>query len=234
MLERMRKGKSGRGQGRTASNGPTVDEAGSVPAQFADLYYSSGETTWRSTTWLGVRTFKCPLDLWTYQELIHKLRPDLIVETGTANGGSAHFMATMCELVGSGEVVTIDIVKALVAPTHRRLRYIVGSSTASATVELVRGIARGKRVVMVVLDSDHHMDHVLEEMRLYGPLVTRGSYLVVEDTCLNGNPVERGYGPGPMEAVEAFLREDGRFEVDRGLERFMMTFNPRGFLRRMG
>jgi cephalosporin hydroxylase len=88
--------------------------------------------------------------------------------------------------------------------------------------------------VMVVLDSDHHRDHVLEEMRSYGPLVTRGSYLVVEDTCVNGNPVEEGFGPGPMEAVDEFLREDARFAVDRGAEKFMMTFNPRGYLRRVG
>ncbi len=234
MLERMRRRQSGRDQGPTAGQGPTVDEAGSVPARFAELYYSSGEATWRSTTWLGVRTYKCPLDLWTYQELIHRLRPDLIVETGTADGGSALFMATMCELVGSGQVVTIDIARASAAPSHRLLRYIVGPSTAPATVELVRDIAGGKRVVMVVLDSDHHRGHVLEEMRLYGPLVTRGSYLIVEDTCLNGNPVEVGFGPGPMEAVEEFLREDRRFTVDRGLERFMMTFNPRGYLRRTG
>jgi len=211
-----------------------VDEDGSVPARFAELYYGAGDATWKGTTWLGVQTFKCPLDLWVFQELIHRVRPDLIVETGTANGGSAHFMAVICELVGRGQVVTVDVSRDGARPEHARLRYITGSSTAPATVEEVRTAAAGKRVVMVVLDSDHRGDHVLEEMRLYGPLVTRGSYLIVEDTCLNGNPVDRGFGPGPMEAVDRFLAEDPGFVVDRSLEKFMMTFNPRGYLRRVG
>jgi cephalosporin hydroxylase len=211
-----------------------VDEDGSVVARFAELYYGAGDATWKGTWWLGVQTFKCPLDLWVYQELVHDVRPDLIVETGTANGGSALFMASICELLGRGEVVTIDISRDGALPQHARLRYITGSSTAPATVDQVRVLARGRRAVMVVLDSDHHRDHVLAEMRSYGPLVTRGSYLVVEDTCVNGNPVEEGFGPGPMEAVDEFLREDPRFVIDRGREKFMMTFNPRGYLRRVG
>jgi cephalosporin hydroxylase len=85
---------------------------------------------------------------------------------------------------------------------------------------------------MVILDSDHARDHVLEELRIYSSLVSPGSYLVVEDTNVNGHPVFREHGPGPMEAVELFLAETGEFEVDAAREKFFLTFNPRGFLRK--
>jgi cephalosporin hydroxylase len=86
---------------------------------------------------------------------------------------------------------------------------------------------------MVVLDSDHTDAHVTQELEAYGPLVTPGCYMVVEDTCLNGNPVLRRFGPGPAEAVRRFLETDNSFEVDRGREKFKMTFNPGGYLRRV-
>ena len=86
---------------------------------------------------------------------------------------------------------------------------------------------------MVILDSDHNRDHVLKEMELYSPLVTRGSYLVVEDTNINGNPVLADFGPGPAEAVREFLQHHNEFEVDRNMEKFYMTFSPGGYLRRV-
>jgi cephalosporin hydroxylase len=86
--------------------------------------------------------------------------------------------------------------------------------------------------VLVILDSDHTKDHVLAEMRAYGPLVTRGSYLIVEDTNINGHPVLPDFGPGPWEAVEEFLQGNDQFQVDRSREKLLMTFNPMGYLRR--
>jgi cephalosporin hydroxylase len=86
---------------------------------------------------------------------------------------------------------------------------------------------------MAVLDSNHHKEHVLSELRAYSRIVTVGQYLIVEDTNLNGRPVLPEYGPGPHEAVQEFLAEDRRFEVDRSREKFMMTFNPGGFLKRV-
>jgi len=234
MLDRLYGASRGRGARAPDGRGHGVEDGESVPGRFARAYYESGETTWKDTTWLGVQTLKCPLDLWIYQELIHAVRPDLIVETGSWRGGSAHFMACICELLGRGDVVSIDIEPDASRPAHARVRYVVGPSTAPETVDLVRGLSAGKGAVMVVLDSDHRKAHVIEEMRAYGGLVTVGSYLIVEDTCINGHPVEGGFGPGPMEAVEEFLGEDPRFEVDRRWEKFMMTFNPRGFLKRTG
>jgi cephalosporin hydroxylase len=103
---------------------------------------------------------------------------------------------------------------------------------AKAVVERIAAEAERARTVMVILDSDHKRDHVLAELRCLGPLVTPGSFLIVEDTNLNGHPVEPDYGPGPMEAVEAFLAERKDFEIDPRWEKFFLSFSPRGYLRR--
>ena len=199
---------------------------------FHRTYYYAMKQTILDTTWLGVPVLKSPLDLWVYQELITELRPGLIVEAGTYRGGSALFFAQLTELLGSGRVVTIDLVPAPV-PEHERITYLIGSSVAPETLEQVRARVDPGRPVLVVLDSDHRRDHVLEELRCYADLVTPGSYLIVEDTNINGHPVLPKAGPGPMEAVQSFLQEDNRFEVDRSREKFLVTMHPRGFLQRV-
>jgi cephalosporin hydroxylase len=207
---------------------------GDVVDRFTEAYYDGalfGETR-ADTHWLGVRTDKNPLDLWIYQELLHELRPDLVVETGTAFGGSALYLASICELLGHGRVVTIDIIEQEGRPTHPRIEYLPGSSVTAKTVEQVRSRIEPGSTTLVVLDSDHKRDHVLQELRLYSPLVTPGSYVVVEDTILNGHPVSPDFGPGPLEAVEAFLAETDEFEVDRRREKLYLTFNRKGYLRR--
>jgi len=198
---------------------------------FHKLYYESPDRTWKNTFWRGVETQKCPLDLWVYQELIHELQPDLIVETGTLHGGSAYYLASICDLAGHGRILTIDAVDYPNRPAHPRIEYLLASSVDPATLDYVRAAA-GDGSVIVFLDSDHSRDHVLAELRAYAALVTPGSYMVVEDTNINGHPVYPDFGPGPMEAVETFLRENREFEIDSSREKFMMTFNPRGFLRK--
>jgi cephalosporin hydroxylase len=203
---------------------------------FHRLYYDAGEAggTWKDTSFLGVTTWKSPLDLWVYQELVWELRPGLIVETGTAHGGSALYLASLCETVGGGEVVSVDIGEWPDRPAHPRLTYVVASSTDPRVVAELAERAAGAGVVLVVLDSDHSRDHVLAELRAYAPLVTPGSYLVVEDTNINGHPVYEAFGPGPMEAVHDFLKERDDFEVDRTREKFLFSFNPGGWLRKVG
>ena len=200
---------------------------------FHQLYYDEPDRTWQDTWFLGVATQKCPLDLWVYQELIFRVRPGLIVETGTAHGGSALYLATMCDLVGHGEVVSVDVLDLPGRPVHPRVRYVHGSSTDLGIVEEVRALAEGKDPVMVILDSDHSFAHVRAEIAAYAGLVTPGSYLVVEDTNVNGHPVAPEFGPGPYEAVEELLGRSADFVVDDSCEKFRMTFNPRGFLRRV-
>ena len=201
-----------------------------VTDAFHRLYYDTA--VWKDTYWLGVPTQKCPLDLWIYQELLHEQRPDLIVETGTAHGGSALYMACVCDQLGRGEVVTVDIYPIEGRPRHDRVTYVTGSSTAPEVTAEVERLAEGRDRVLVILDSDHARDHVLEELRIYGGLVSPGSYLVVEDTNVNGHPVFREHGPGPMEALDVFLAETDEFEIDAAREKFFLTFNPRGFLRK--
>jgi len=182
---------------------------------------------------MGVPTLKCPLDLWIYQEILWTKRPDLIVECGTAYGGSALFLASMCDLLDHGHVVSVDIRPYGQRPRHPRIAYLIGDSTSFEVFQTVRDLALSKRHVMVLLDSDHRRGHVLQELRLYAPLVSVGHYLIVEDTNINGHPVLEDFGPGPMEAVELFLKEDGRFLPDRSMERFGLTFNPKGYLKRI-
>jgi cephalosporin hydroxylase len=200
---------------------------------FHRLYYDQPDTTWNNTYWMGVRTQKCPLDLWIYQELIFELRPDIIIETGTCQGGSALFLASICDLIGNGRIFSIDIEPGPSRPKHRRVRYILGSSTDPDIVSIVRQQILPKHRVLAILDSDHSKDHVLNELRAYAPMVTTGSYLIVEDTNINGHPVNAEFGPGPMEAVNEFLSENRDFEIDSSREKFLMGFNPRGWLRRV-
>ena len=200
--------------------------------RFHRLYYETPWQTWKNTRWLSVNAYKTPLDLWIYQELIVSLRPQLVIETGTAFGGSALFLATVCDAIGSGEIVSIDFEDRPGRPLHERVTYLTGSSTAPETLAAVSEHARGKEPIMVILDSDHTRDHVLAELRHYADLVTPGSYLVVEDTNLNGHPVVPNFGPGPMEAVRDFLGEREDFKADAEQQKFFLSFNPGGYLRR--
>ena len=200
-----------------------------VIRRFHRLFY--GSAVWGDSRWLGIRAVKNPLDLWIFQEIITETRPELIVETGTHSGGSALYLASICDLLDSGHVVSIDIEPAkLDYPTHPRITYLSGrSSTDPEVVTAVRELSDGKRT-MVVLDSDHSQTHVEAELEAYAPLVADGAYVIVEDS--NIGPIRPDLMPGPMQAIESFLASNPDFEVDSARERFMLTFNPRGYLRR--
>jgi len=199
---------------------------------FHKLYYPF----FGDTRWLGLPTAKCPMDLFVYQEMIFELQPDLIIEGGTFAGGSAVFMASVCQLVGHGEVLTIDVEgkpNPEARPQFPRVTYLQGDILSPEVVSRVARLAQGRERVMVIFDDDHTRDHVLAEMKLYSRFVTPGSYLVIEDTNVNGHPVVPEFGPGPMEAVDLFLRENDDFVIDRSREKFLLSFNPKGFLRRL-
>ena len=202
---------------------------------FHNLYYTGleGENEiYLRTTWMNVPCQKCPLDLWIYQEIFAELKPDLVIETGTYYGGSALYMAHVLDVLGKGEIITIDISDRAPRPIHPRIRYIEGSS---ADEDLIRGLLKERpdEVRLVILDSDHSRTHVLEELRILSPFVSIGSYLIVEDTNINGHPTLPTFGEGPYEAVEEFLQTSSDFMVDSSREKFLMTFNPRGFLKRV-
>lgn len=202
--------------------------------QFHKLYYYAKQRTWKNNTfWLNVPVAKCPLDLWIYQEIICETKPDVIIETGTAYGGSALFLASICDHIKRGRIITIDVEAQPGRPEHERIKYLAGSSTAEEVVAEVSGSIKAAERVMVILDSDHRAEHVLHELNIYSRLVTVGCYLIVEDTNINGHPVLPRYGAGPMEAVEQFTKTPNGFVVDRDREKFFMTFNPNGYLRRV-
>jgi cephalosporin hydroxylase len=202
-----------------------------VVNKFHEHYYYSN--VWvTNTTWMGVPTQKCPLDLWVYQELIHSIKPDVIIETGTCYGGSALFMANICELIGRGKVITIDIACRYNLPEHERILYVKGSSVDPAVLSTVDGMAKDAQNVMVVLDSDHSCNYVLREMNCYAKFVTPKSYMIVEDTDVNGHPICPDHGAGPFEAVNSFLEGHPEFEIDLSCEKFLMTQNPRGYLKK--
>lgn len=206
-----------------------------VVNEFHRLYYASAETTWQTTKWMGVDVWKLPLDLWVIQEILFETKPDLLIETGVYRGGSTLYFADLFERMGKGRVIAIDIDLSNADKQlfdHSRVEVIEGSSTDPAIVAKLREAADGKRV-MVDLDSDHSAQHVERELELLAPLVSGGCYLVVEDTNINGHPVKSWpFGDGPMEALERWLPHHPEFVRDEYRERLMVTFNPRGYLKR--
>jgi len=202
---------------------------------FHKLFYNSRliDKTWGSAKFLGTEIQKCPFDLFIYQEIIYDVKPDLIIEAGTAFGGGALYLASMCDLLGKGRVLTIDILDIPNRPKHKRITYIKGSSIATAVVNQVRSLIKKGDKVMVILDSDHSMKYVLQELKIYHKLVSKNSYLIVEDTNVNGHPVYEEHGPGPMEALLEFMKTNREFVVDKTREKFYISFNPNGYLKRI-
>jgi cephalosporin hydroxylase len=199
---------------------------------FHHAYYNSLVSN-VETRWMGHTVQKTPFDLWTMQEIIVEKKPDLIIETGTHKGGSAQFFGSVLEMLGHGRMITVDIEAFPEVVKHPRVEYLIGSSTAPEIVAKIRQSIQPGDKVMVLLDSDHRYQHVINELKLYASMVTPGQYLIVEDTNLNGNPVHREFGPGPMEAVKEFLGGTSEFQVDTAREqKFQMTYNPSGYLLR--
>jgi cephalosporin hydroxylase len=200
---------------------------------FSKLYFKNKHRTWRNTYWMGVPTLKLPLDLWIYQEILYELKPEIIVEAGTNRGGSALFMAHICDLLGKGRIITVDIKQYPGQPQHPRISYLVGSSIDEGIVAQVKSHIQPGEQVMVVLDSEHRKPHVDRELELYGDLVTPQSYLILEDTFLNGYPVDATFGLGPMEAIQEYLKKHPEFVIDTSREKFLVTWNPNGYLKRV-
>ncbi len=194
---------------------------------------------WEKTKWLGIPFWKLPFDAMILQELIFNIRPEYIIETGTAKGGAALFYASICELIGEGSVITCDIeLKANWDAIHQfhwsdRIEFLPGSSTNPVVYERIKKICEGKRN-LVILDSDHSYEHVRKEMSIYSPLVPVDSFMIVEDTHANGHPVPWQWGKGPYEAVDDFLKvNEGYWQPEYWCEKYIMTFNPKGYLRRI-
>jgi cephalosporin hydroxylase len=190
-------------------------------------------TNFAHCTWLGERVWQNILDLWTIQETLAALRPELLIESGTNRGGSALFYAHLFDLMGTGKVLTLDVQK-LHSLSHPRVEFLLGSSVADETLSLIRTrVATTSGPVMVILDSDHSEPHVFREMECYAPLVTPGSFMLVQDGVIDVLPWGRGDRPGPLPAITRWLPQHPEFEVDTArCERFLITQHPKGWLRR--
>ena len=196
--------------------------------------------------WMGRPIIQFPQDMMAMQEIIWEVRPDLIIETGIAHGGSLIYYASLLELVGeAGYVLGIDVdirphnyAEIDSHPMRKRIQMIVGSSIAPETVANVGEHVVGKKRILVILDSSHTHEHVLMELRHYAPMVTKGSYIVVFDTLLEDMPGDLvhdrpwGKGNNPKTAVWEFLKSSDRFEIDKLLEsKLLITVAPDGYLK---
>jgi cephalosporin hydroxylase len=216
----------------------TTDDG--VTRAFHNCYYESN--VWRNTYWHSTPVLKCPFDLWIYQEIVASVRPALIVECGTWAGGSALFLAHMLDIVGKGTIITIDLLEAdevrahysrympglasnlRIRPEHPRIKQLIGSSIDQTVVAEVFASVPAHGAVMVIADSDHSIEHAYAELRAYHSLITSRSYFIMEDTNIPES--------GPRQAVDRFLAYHPEFHVDAAQEKFLLSFNPGGYLRR--
>ena len=197
-------------------------------------------------SWMGRPIIQYPQDMIAMQELIWEIKPDLIIETGVAHGGSLIFYASLMELIGKGEIVGIDIDirahnrEAIEShPMFKRITLLEGSSLSEEIVAQVKNIAKDKKTILVSLDSNHTHEHVLEELRLYAPYTSVGSYCVVFDTIVEDMPkamYDRPWdvGDNPKTAVWAFMKENDSFEINKEIDnKLLISVAPDGYLKRI-
>jgi cephalosporin hydroxylase len=186
------------------------------------------------STYFGIKTLKGPIDFWIYQEIIFETQPDVIIEIGNFCGGSALALAHICDCLGKGRVIGVDLSHEQVPDSvknHPRITLIEGDACESFSIvkELVNDINN----IIVIEDSAHTFENTLKVLDTYSVLINLGGYFIVEDgICHHG--LEVGPHPGPYEAIDAFIEKNKRFEIDRSRESFLVTWNPKGYLRRVG
>jgi cephalosporin hydroxylase len=185
-------------------------------------------------TWLGKPVWQNLFDLWVIQETLNEIRPALLIECGTNRGGSSYYFATLFDLLNHGRVITIDVEK-LHDVSHPRVTYLLGSSVSSGILnQVTRAVAETDGPVMVLLDSDHSEAHVRQGMDCYHRFVTSGSFLMVQDGVIDTLRMFSVARPGPLKAIESFLKVHPEFEVDHERSnRYLITHSPKGWLRRI-
>lgn len=195
------------------------------------------KAVWSETRWLGAKVLQWPTDLFAIQELLYTTKPDFVVETGAAAGGSALFCASIFELIGHGKVISVDVDIGIARQTlaesrfAERVTFIEGSSTSPEVIDQIKGLIGSDSRVHFLLDSDHRAFHVKAELDIFSEMVKPGCYIVVFDTNIEDAPEWKD--DNPMIAVDQFLQGNDRFVVDKYWEKYQVSFCRRGFLKRV-
>lgn len=183
--------------------------------------------------WMGRQAQKNPFDTWVYQEIVHETKPSVIIEIGNYEGGSTLYLANLLDSLGSGKVIGVDVDHRRVQDlVHKRIKWITGDGTSPEVFLLVKNEINTNDRVMIIEDSSHEFNATLSILNLYSSLVSLGCYFVVEDGICKEDYID-GPKPGPYEAVHAFIKDHPEFEIDRRREKFLLTYNPDGFLKRI-
>jgi cephalosporin hydroxylase len=223
------------------SHAPQVREA-SYAARYgmsvADwMIYHQDNIVFHHARWLGVKVLKNPLDCWIYQEILWEVRPDIVVEIGSFAGGGSLYFCHLLDLLGHGTVVSVEEDRTHFEVKHPRLVEITGNSGEQHVKDHVASLCTGNKT-LIVHDADHSRDAVLRDLHFYADLVSPGSYFIVEDGVVDvfdprAAPRLGWEQPGPLVAIREFLKHDERFVMDMGRERYLITYNPCGFLKRV-
>ncbi len=199
------------------------------------IIYHQKDIATKQVTWMGIPLWKNVLDLHVYQEIIFEQAPEVIVEIGSAYGGSTMYFANLCDALGRGTVVSIDLFRDTFVAKHDRIIAVTGNSTDLNVIQKVHEIVNG-RSALVIQDADHSKEIVLADLNNYSDLVSLNGYFIVEDGIADvfnpGNGVGRMI-KGPLYAVEEFLAKNTSFIVDESKERYLITQNPKGYLKRI-
>ncbi|MEJ7582483.1 MAG: CmcI family methyltransferase [Acidimicrobiales bacterium] len=220
--------------GREGVDGAAV-QARPVPDELRDGFVAAywHSLAWRRTKWLGHTVPNAPTDLMVYQEIVTEVGPDWIIETGSRDGGRALYLASVCDLLGRGQVVAINQNPLDKRPEHPRITFLSGRAHEEEVVSQVRAIVGPEPNGLVILGTRGARRRMHREFEKYSPFVAVGSYAIMEHTVLNGYPVDASFGPGPFEAVRRILNIHGEFMVDTQREKHSLSFNRGGFLRRV-
>ncbi len=189
-----------------------------------------------NSKWMGAPAWKNPLDAWVYQEIIYEVKPDYVVEIGSAHGGSTLFLANILDIIGKGKVISIDIDRSKFKVKHKRIIAIKGDSCSKKVVTKVENEIK-KGSVLVIQDGDHRQDGVTKDLESYCNIVTKGSYFIIEDSIVDlikpPKDVSWLEGSGPTKAIQNFLASHNEYKIDHGWEKYILTYNPGGFLKKI-
>ena len=198
------------------------------------LIYHHKEIIFGEVSWMGIQTQKNVLDMWIYQELLWDIQPDVIIEIGSLKGGSTLYFAHLLDIIGKGCVISIDINRDNYHISHDRVIALTGDSQSEKIINEVEKLMQGK-TGLVIQDGNHEKGPVLKDLEVYQKFVTPGSYLIVEDSIVDimQMKIDWPHIDGPLAAVKIFLNQNPHFEIDTTCERYLLGYNPKGYLKRI-